>query len=423
MAKTVAPPPGASLADLVPPQVMDILGKLLTGAVDLAAFFRAQDAATLAMAAAACAAAYFALVALFSRRVPRVSVALTAAEREGIPGKKWVPGTKFPKDRIPCYDPGNLEMLGPDMPAMTADEVRAKIERARVAQKEWAKSSFAKRRLLLKVIARFILDNQDDICSVSARDSGKPLVDAAFGEILVTLEKIKWLLRDGERWLKPEKRSAGLMMFYKTARVEYHPVGVMGAIVPWNYPFHNVFNPLLANLFAGNALVVKVSEYASWSSLYYGRAIEACLDAVGAPRDLVQIVHGYGEAGNALVTGGCGKVVFVGSTGVGRLVMKAAAETLTPVVLELGGKDPFIVLEDADLGQCVPMAPAARSRAAGRTARAPSDSTCTRRSTIDRRQGARGGDEAPPGMGSVPGRGLRRNVHAEAGGVRAEPHR
>ena len=85
MAKTVAPPPGASLADLVPPQVMDILGKLLTGAVDLAAFFRAQDAATFAMAAAACAAAYFALVALFSRRVPRVSVALTAAEREGIP--------------------------------------------------------------------------------------------------------------------------------------------------------------------------------------------------------------------------------------------------------------------------------------------------------------------------------------------------
>ena len=130
----------------------------------------------------------------------------------------------------------------------------------------------------------------------------------------------------------------------------------MGAIVPWNYPFHNVFNPLLANVFAGNALVVKVSEYASWYSLYYGRAIKECLRACGAPEDLVQIVHGYGEAGNALVTGGTDKVVFVGSTGVGRMVMKAAAETLTPVVLELGGKDPFIVLEDAALSQCVPMA-------------------------------------------------------------------
>ena len=117
-----------------------------------------------------------------------------------------------------------------------------------------------------------------------------------------------------------------------------------------------MFNPLLANLFAGNALVVKVSEYASWSSLYYGRAIKACLEAVGAPTDLVQIVHGYAEAGNAVVTGGSDKVVFVGSTGVGRAVMRAAADTLTPVVLELGGKDPFIVLNSANLSQCVPMA-------------------------------------------------------------------
>jgi acyl-CoA reductase-like NAD-dependent aldehyde dehydrogenase len=296
------------------------------------------------------------VAALTAEHVPRVHVALTPEEQTGVPGKKWIPGTPFPADRIPCYDPGSLDMLGPDMHAMSAGEVRDRIVRARAAQKEWAKSSWGQRRLLLKVIQRFILENQDTICQVSARDSGKPLVDAAFGEILVTLEKIKWLLQDGERWLKPEKRAAGLMMFYKKATVEYHPVGVMGAIVPWNYPFHNVFNPLLANLFAGNALVVKVSEYASWSSNYYGRAIAACLEAAGAPADLVQIVTGYAEAGNALVTGGCGKVVFVGSTGVGRAVMRAAAETLTPVVLELGGKDPFIVLEDADLGQCVPMA-------------------------------------------------------------------
>ena len=191
---------------------------------------------------------------------------------------------------------------------------------------------------------------------VSARDSGKPLVDAAFGEVITTLEKIRWLLREGVRWLKPERRSSGAMMFYKKATLEFHPVGVMGAIVPWNYPFHNVFNPLVANVFAGNALVVKVSEHASWSSQYYGRAIKACLKAAGAPEDLVQIVTGYGEAGEAIVNGGCQKVVFVGSTTVGRLVMKSAAKTLTPVVLELGGKDAFIVCEDANLNQCVPMA-------------------------------------------------------------------
>ena len=296
------------------------------------------------------------LRALRATRAPRLRVTLTDEEARGVEGARWDANAAWPTDSVPCYDPGNMRALGPNLPAMRAEEVRERIAKAAKAQREWAKSSFATRRKLLRVIQRFILEEQDTICRVSARDSGKPLVDAAFGEVLVTLEKIRWLCNEGERWLKPEKRSSGAMMFYKKARVEYHPVGVMGAIVPWNYPFHNVFNPLVANLFAGNALVVKVSEYASWSSQYYGRVIDAALDAVGAPRDLVQIITGYGEAGSALVTGGVQKVVFVGSTGIGRKVMEAAAKTLTPVVLELGGKDPFIVCADADLKQCVPMA-------------------------------------------------------------------
>jgi acyl-CoA reductase-like NAD-dependent aldehyde dehydrogenase len=298
MAKTKVPPPStlAAMLPALPPQAVAILERTISVGSAACAWILAQEKATLAAYAGAAILACVLLSALLAPRVPRVDVRLTEEEKRGVPGKKWKPGTKFPADRIPCYDPGTFDVLGPDMKAMTRDEVVARIEKARVAQSQWKRSTFAQRRLLLKIIARFILDNQDDICRVSARDSGKPLVDAAFGEILVTLEKIKWLLRDGERWLRPEKRSAGLMMFYKHARVEYRPVGVMGAIVPWNYPFHNVFNPLLANVFAGNALVVKVSEYASWSSLYYGRAIKECLRACGAPEDLVQIVHGYGEA-------------------------------------------------------------------------------------------------------------------------------
>ena len=346
----------AALDELVHPQILLALSKVITAISDVVAFAQAQD--TMSCIGHFILFAFaFAIYKLITHEwVPKIEVEQTKEEKAGVPGKRWKPGTPFPKDMIPCYDPGTLDMLGPDMPADNAEHVRIKIERARIAQKKWAKSSFKQRRLLIKTINRFVLENQDTICKVSARDSGKPLVDAAFGEVIVTLEKCKWLLKEGERWLRPEKRSSGLMMFYKNARVEYHPVGVMGAIVPWNYPFHNVFNPLLANVFAGNALVVKVSEHASWSSLYYGRAIEACLEAAGAPKDLVQIVHGYAEAGNAVVTGGSDKVVFVGSTGVGRAVMRAAADTLTPVVLELGGKDPFVVLDDADLSQCVPMA-------------------------------------------------------------------
>ena len=132
--------------------------------------------------------------------------------------------------------------------------------------------------------------------------------------------------------------------------MEWTPVGVVGAIVPWHYPFHNVFNPVSAALFSGNSIVIKVSEYASWSIGYYKRVIDACLDAVGAPRDLVQFVIGYGGTGAALVKSGVNKIIFVGSPEVGAIVARDAAANLTPVILELGGKDPFVVCEDADIG-------------------------------------------------------------------------
>ncbi|KAK9808600.1 hypothetical protein WJX72_000341 [[Myrmecia] bisecta] len=312
---------------------------------------------SLAWIGIAALATYLLWNTVFGEGIPVLTVEVTEAEAQDvIKGKAYEPNSKAASNKeIPCYDPGNMQLLG-HLPAMTASEVRARVERARVAAKSWKGSSFKQRKLLLKTILRYIIDHQETICRVSARDSGKPMLDAAFGEVLVTCEKISWLVKEGERHLRPEKRSAGSMLFYKSARVEYHPVGVVGAIVPWNYPFHNVFNPLTAAVFAGNSIVIKVSEHATWSSLYYGRIISAALEATGAPKDLVQIVTGYAEAGNALVTSGLGKLIFVGSTGVGRKVMQAAAQTLTPVVLELGGKDPVIVCDDADMKQVIPVA-------------------------------------------------------------------
>merc|ERR1719221_1909315 len=89
------------------------------------------------------------------------------------------------------------------------------------------------------------------------------MIDALIGEITVTLEKLRWTVAFGERYLLPEYRDSGLMNMHKTSRVEWVPVGVVGAIVPWNYPFHNVFNPVIAALFSGNAIIIKVSEYAA----------------------------------------------------------------------------------------------------------------------------------------------------------------
>jgi|TARA_B110000090_G_scaffold91866_1_gene104034 delta 1-pyrroline-5-carboxylate dehydrogenase len=239
MAKAKVPPPVSALeamASSVPPQAVAIAEKFAHLVTESFTWVMAQDKKALFACLVALVSAYVLIAFLLEPAVPKISVQLTEQERKGIPGKKWKVGTKFGPDTIPCYDPGTLEMLGPDMKAMSADEVKTIIGKAKVAQAQWKKSSWKQRKLLLKVIARFILDNQDDICKVSARDSGKPLVDAAFGEILVTLEKIKWLLRDGQKWLSPERRTPGRMMFYKKATVEYRPVGVMGAIVPWNYP-------------------------------------------------------------------------------------------------------------------------------------------------------------------------------------------
>ncbi|GFR39785.1 hypothetical protein Agub_g270 [Astrephomene gubernaculifera] len=285
--------------------------------------------------------------------IPTIKVEPTDAEaKDTIVAAKYTPGQPVDKDVVPCYDPSTMQLLG-HVPAMSAAEVRTRIAKAKEAAKIWRNSSFSQRRKLLRILLKFIMDNTETICRVSARDSGKPMLEAIVGEVVVTCEKIHWLCKEGERYLRPERRSAGIMSFYKSARVEYHPVGVVGAIVPFNYPFHNVLNPLTAALFAGNGLVIKVSEHASWSTGYYGRMISAALAAAGAPADLVQFVTGYGEAGNALVTGGVDKVIFVGSTQVGKLVMRAAADNLTPVVLELGGKDAFIVTEDADLNQVI----------------------------------------------------------------------
>ncbi|XP_050372539.1 aldehyde dehydrogenase 22A1 [Argentina anserina] len=249
--------------------------------------------------------------------------------------------------KVQCYEPATMKYLG-YFPALTTDEVKERVLLARKAQKTWAKSSFKQRRLFLRILLKYIIEHQDLICEISSRDTGKTMVDASLGEIMTTCEKITWLLSEGEWWLKPEYRSCGRSMIHKRSKVEFHPLGVVGAIVSWNYPFHNIFNPMLAAVFSGNGIVIKVSEHASWSGCFYFRIIQSALAAVGAPENLVDVITGFSETGEALVSS-VDKLIFVGSPGVGKMIMRNAAETLTPVTLELGGKDAFIVCEDADV--------------------------------------------------------------------------
>jgi acyl-CoA reductase-like NAD-dependent aldehyde dehydrogenase len=258
---------------------------------------------------------------------------------------------------VPCVDPATGERLG-EVPAYTPQQVRACVHKARVAQTSWRRTSFAQRRRVLQRLLDHILDHADELCELVARDAGKTLQNAILGEIWPVCEKLRWTLTHGEKHLRPERVSSGLLV-HKNARIEYEPLGVIGIITPWNYPLQNVVAPVVPALFAGNAAIVKVSEWTAWSAERLQRMFHRVLVECGFSPDLVQIITGYGDTGAALVSSGVDKIVFTGSMANGRRVIEESAKQLTPVVLELGGKDPMIVCDDADLDQ------AAHAAAAG----------------------------------------------------------
>ena len=252
---------------------------------------------------------------------------------------------------IPCFDPSTRERLG-EVPAVSPDEVQRAVDEARAAQAGWARSSFGARRALLQAMLDHLLEHADALCELVVRDAGKTRENAMYGEIWPVADKLKWTIANGEKALRPERVSSG-MLVHKRATIEYHPRGVIGVIAPWNYPLQNILGPVIPALMAGNAVVVKPSEQVAWSSARFQTIFDTILDAAGLPRALVRIVNGYAATGAALIAAGVDQVVFTGSLPNGKKVLAAAAEQVTPVVLELGGKDPFIVCDDAHLEQAV----------------------------------------------------------------------
>jgi len=291
--------------------------------------------------------------------VPSLEVSMTPeeAQDDGVEGD---PVTEMPllnakdKSKLNCYDPSTKQFIG-NAKNMSAEEVNEILEKARVAQAGWKRTTYAQRRLVLRTIQKYIVQHVEDICRVSARESGKPKVDAVMGEILTTCEKIRTICEWGEYWLRPDSRPTGPMMMHKNAWVEYVPLGVIVAIAPWNYPFHNSINHVISGIMAGNAVVGKVSEHASWSASYFGRILHQALVVNGHNPDLVATVTGLAESGVALCTSPIvDKIIFTGSTPIGRRVMESAARNLTPLVLELGGKDVMVFRHDVKVQNVIP---------------------------------------------------------------------
>jgi len=256
--------------------------------------------------------------------------------------KKKVEGSSA----IQCYCPATGRKLGIVNP-YTREGIDRAIERASRAQEEWAKVSFAQRRKVLKTLLKFILNHQDDIVKVACLDSGKTKVDACLGEILVTVEKIQWTIDHGEKALKPEPRPTNKLMLYKSNEVHWEPLGVVAACVSWNYPFHNLLGPIISALFSGNAIVVKGSEQTAWSSAYFTAIARGALIACGHTAQLVQAVVCWPETAEYLTShNSISHLTFIGSRSVAKHVARAASNSLNPLCLELGGKDPAIILDD-----------------------------------------------------------------------------
>jgi acyl-CoA reductase-like NAD-dependent aldehyde dehydrogenase len=244
--------------------------------------------------------------------------------------------------------PADGSCLGPEITPSKAKDIDLAIQKAAAAQLEWSATCFSKRRRLLKTLLQYVINHQEDIVKACCLDSGKTKVDACFGEILVTVEKLQWTIKHGENALKPSRRPTNLLMCYKENIVVYEPLGVVAACVSWNYPFHNFISPVISALFSGNAIVVKPSEQTAWSSAYFLDIIRGALTACGYSPDLVQSVVCWPDTADHLTShAGLSHVTFIGSRQVAFKVCASAAKVLTPVTVELGGKDPAIILDDS----------------------------------------------------------------------------
>ena len=258
-------------------------------------------------------------------------------------GEAWRPEPPEPST-IRVLRPADGSLVG-ELAITPSADLPNRVRRARRVQEGWASLEPRDRVRRLEALVDAVGKGAREIEDTIVAETGKPRTEALV-EIVTVLDLLRYYLARAPSFLGPQRVSSG-WLFWKTAAFTREPLGVVGIISPWNYPFILSMTPVLTALFGGNAVLLKPSEHTPYSGLL----AEDLAREAGLPEGLVQVIIGPGTTGDALVRSGVDKVVFTGGTKTGRRVMAAAAENLTPVVLELGGKDAAIILEDADLAR------------------------------------------------------------------------
>src|SRR5512139_2340006 len=243
---------------------------------------------------------------------------------------------------ITVVNPATLQTIG-QVPVTTTEGVHAAVEQARQAQQEWARLPLAERGRALRRYRDAIIDEKDRLADTIAAETGRPRGDVYVSELLQVCDVIGYWAKHGAKMLAEERLRPHLLK-NKKVYVSYHPFGVVGIIGPWNFPFLLTIGEAIPALMAGNAVVIKPSEVTPFSALLGAELARTA----GLPAGLVQVRPGYGDTGGALVD--CADMIcFTGSVATGKKVAERAAKRLIPVTLELGGKDPMLVLRDAHL--------------------------------------------------------------------------
>jgi succinate-semialdehyde dehydrogenase/glutarate-semialdehyde dehydrogenase len=247
--------------------------------------------------------------------------------------------------RIESRNPATGEVLA-EFDCATPEQVNEAVERARMAQRAWAAAGIRDRLAVIQRFQSVLQANKEDVARTITQEAGKPYAEALLTEVMVTLDAARFVCETAYSFLEPERVPHGsLAMKLKSGRLLREPWGVIGIISPWNYPFSIPSVEVVAALAMGNAVVLKPSELTPLSVLQ----LQSLFEKAGLPADLLKVVVGDGATGAALCAAAIDKLMFTGSVPTGKRVAELAASLLIPVVLELGGKDPMLVLDDADL--------------------------------------------------------------------------
>jgi acyl-CoA reductase-like NAD-dependent aldehyde dehydrogenase len=249
---------------------------------------------------------------------------------------------------LESFNPATGELIG-TVETLTPAKVQGVVDDVAEVQPFWAALTLGDRARYMRRAGDVLLEDLDEIAELLTNEQGKPRVESYTMELLPTVDSLKWVADNGPEILADEKLSMPLFLKSKSAKLTYEPIGVLGVIAPWNYPWSIPFGEVAIALMAGNGVVLKP---ASLTPLL-GERIRQTFERAGLPEGLVRTVHGGGRIGGALVKSTAGKIFFTGAVEVGRKVGVDCAKRMKGSVLELGGKDPQIVCPDADLPNAI----------------------------------------------------------------------